>query len=106
MAAKAGDLERMGQLFYESHVSMQHDYEISCDEIDFLVQTAIGHEGCYGARMTGGGFGGCTVNLLRPDSVAHFEQVVTDVYRERFQLTPQFIRCNPSDGAITQLTST
>ena len=105
LASKAADLERMGQLFDESHISMQHDYEISCEEIDFLVQTAIGHEGCYGARMTGGGFGGCTVNLLKPDAVAHFKQVVTDAYRERFNLTPQLIRCNPSDGAIVQITS-
>lgn len=99
-AAQVGDLERMGQLFYESHVSMQHDYEITCAEIDFLVQIAMGHHGCYGSRMTGGGFGGCTVNLLRPDAVEHFQQVVTDAYRERFNLTPQFIRCNPSDGAV------
>ena len=99
-AAQACDLERMGQLFYESHVSMQHDYEISCEEIDFLVQIAMGHDGCYGSRMTGGGFGGCTVNLLRPGAVEHFQQVVTDAYRERFNLTPQFIRCNPSDGAV------
>ncbi len=102
-AARAGNLDRMGTLFYESHVSMQHDYEISCEEIDFLVQTAIGHEGCYGARMTGGGFGGCTVNLLRPGATEHFQQVITDAYRERFQRTPQFIRCRPSDGAVTLL---
>jgi len=99
-AAKERDLERMGELFYESHVSMQHDYEISCEEIDFLVQVAMGHEGCYGARMTGGGFGGCTVNLLRPGTVAHFQEAVTAAYQERFSITPHFIRCNPSNGAV------
>ncbi len=66
-AAKAGDLNRMGQLFVESHRSMRDDYEISCEEIDFLVETAARIPGCYGARMTGGGFGGSTVNLVAPE---------------------------------------
>src|SRR6185437_6804295 len=71
-AAERGELDRMGELFTESHRSMQHDYEITCDEVDFLVDTAIGIHGCYGARMTGGGFGGCTVNLVDPAAVGHF----------------------------------
>ena len=62
----------MGRLFIASHRSMQYDYEISCEEMDFLVDTAIKLPGVYGARMTGGGFGGCTVNLVAPDAVATF----------------------------------
>jgi galactokinase len=98
-AAQRGDLKRMGELFYESHVSMRHDYEISCEEIDFLVQIAKGIEGVYGARMTGGGFGGCTVNLIRPDSVLRFQEQIVDRYLERFDIVPFIISCVPSRGA-------
>jgi galactokinase len=98
-AAARNDLDRMGQLFYESHLSMQHDYEITCEEIDFLVQSAKGIEGVYGARMTGGGFGGCTVNLLRPDAVERFSSQIRNLYEERYQITPSIIRCIPSAGA-------
>ena len=73
-AAAKGNLERMGELFNESHRSMQHDYEITCDEVDFLVDAAVGIPGCFGARMTGGGFGGCTVNLVEPGSVHRFSE--------------------------------
>ena len=98
-AARRGDLPRMGELFLESHVSMQHDYEISCEEIDFLVQAAIGIEGVYGARMTGGGFGGCTVNLVRPDAVRPFQEQIVAGYRERFRIQAPVFRCFPSAGA-------
>lgn len=95
------DLPRRGQLFYESHNSMRDDYEISCPEIDFLVETARHTKGCYGARMTGGGFGGCTVNLLNPEAVPAFQQAITAAYESKFHLTPNFIRCRPSKGAVT-----
>lgn len=98
-AAERGNLNRMGELFTESHRSMQHDYEITCDEVDFLVDTAIGIPGCYGARMTGGGFGGCTVNLVDPDAVERFERSVRDLYRERFNIDPPIFRCVPGAGA-------
>ncbi len=98
-AARRGDLERMGELFTESHVSMQHDYEITCEEVDFLVQDAIGIEGVLGARMTGGGFGGCTVNLVKPLAVEHFRSEIEHRYRERFGITPPIFRCVPSAGA-------
>jgi galactokinase len=89
----------MGQLFYESHLSMQHDYEISCEEIDFLVQSAAGIDGVYGARMTGGGFGGCTVNLVRPDAAERFSAQIRTRYEERYHITPSIIHCVPSSGA-------
>ena len=101
-AAEASDLARMGELFRASHASMRDDYEISCAEIDFLVETAAQQPGCYGARMTGGGFGGCTVNLLRPDAVAPFQHAIAQAYQARFHITPHFIRCTPSDGAMPQ----
>jgi galactokinase len=98
-AAAKGNLERMGELFNESHRSMQHDYEITCEEVDFLVQSAKGIEGVYGARMTGGGFGGCTVNLVRPDAVGSFVGKITRLYEERYRITPSIIPCVPSAGA-------
>ena len=79
-AARRGDRSRMGELFLGSHVSMQRDYEISCAEIDFLVETAASMPGVFGARMTGGGFGGCTVNLLDPSYVEQFKQRITTAY--------------------------
>lgn len=98
-ASRGRDLDQMGRLFVASHRSMQHDYEISCEEIDFLVETALGVEGVYGARLTGGGFGGCTVNLVSPAAVEGFEERLTAAYRERFGLTPVFYDCKPAAGA-------
>jgi galactokinase len=98
-AAAAGDLARMGQLFVESHRSMQHDYAITCDEVDFLVDTAVGLQGCYGARMTGGGFGGCTVNLVAPHDSERFQQTMRAAYKERFNIDPVVFHCVPAAGA-------
>ncbi|MGA2738945.1 MAG: galactokinase [Bryobacteraceae bacterium] len=98
-ACREGAVERMGELFQASHRSLQHDYEVSCDELDFLVDAAIGIEGVYGARMTGGGFGGCTVNLMRPAAVAHFEREIARLYHERFGIHPRIYPCRPSWGA-------
>ena len=92
-------LKRMGELFQASHRSLQHDYEVSCDELDFLVDAALGIEGVYGARMTGGGFGGCTVNLMRPDALTHFEHEIVRLYHERFGIQPRIYICRPSWGA-------
>lgn len=98
-AARTGDLAEMGRLFIASHRSMQYDYEISCEEVDFLVDTAIKIPGVYGARMTGGGFGGCTVNLIRPDAVDAFRERIMDAYGERYTIVPAFYDCVPAEGA-------
>jgi galactokinase len=98
-AARAHDLEAMGRLFLASHRSMQHDYEVSCEEIDFLVDTAIGLPGVYGARMTGGGFGGCTVNLVDPPAADSFREKLGAAYQARFHKTPAFYDCKASNGA-------
>ena len=98
-AARRTDVERMGQLLAESHTSLQHDYEVSCAELDFLVDTAAGMDGVLGARMTGGGFGGCTVNLLRAGLRERFQRVISEAYQERFGITPQVFDCRPSEGA-------
>jgi galactokinase len=98
-ASAAGDLALMGKLLVESHRSLQHDYEVSSAELDFLVDTALSIEGVYGSRMTGGGFGGCTVTLLRPDAVARFTSQIERAYQDRFHVTPRIYRCVPSAGA-------
>ena len=98
-ASRRGDLKAMGELFVASHRSLQHDYEVSCEELDFLVDSALAVDGVLGARMTGGGFGGCTVNLVRPAAVDAFRAALTARYRERYGLEPEFYECKPSAGA-------
>jgi galactokinase len=98
-ASARGDLALMGKLLVESHRSLQHDYEVSCAELDFLVDTALAIDGVYGSRMTGGGFGGCTVTMLRPDAVARFGEEMARAYQRQFQATPQIYACRPSAGA-------
>ena len=98
-ASRHKDLGLMGQLMVESHFSLQHDYEVSSPELDFLVDTAVGIDGVLGARMTGGGFGGCTVNLLRRGAGERFRCEISKAYEERFGLIPQTFDCRPSQGA-------
>jgi galactokinase len=98
-ASAAGDPRQMGRLMLESHASLRDDYQVSCEELDFLVDTAMTADGVYGSRMTGGGFGGCTVTLLRADAVAAFEAQIAGAYRDRFDVTPSVYACRPSDGA-------
>ncbi|HUS04811.1 MAG TPA: hypothetical protein VMZ52_00835, partial [Bryobacteraceae bacterium] len=98
-ASESGDLRRMGELFLQSHRSLQHDYEVSCEELDFLVATAMSIPGVYGARMTGGGFGGCTVNLVNSSKVEEFSNAIFEAYRHRYQLDAQIILCVPDEGA-------
>ncbi|MGC8792081.1 MAG: galactokinase, partial [Bryobacteraceae bacterium] len=98
-ACEAGDLTAMGRLLVASHRSLQQDYEVSCEELDFLVDAALQIPGVLGARMTGGGFGGCTVNLLGQDAADHFARAIEEAYRRRFSLTPEIYPCVPSAGA-------
>jgi galactokinase len=98
-AASHRNLHRMGKLFVDSHRSLQHDYEVSCEELDFLVDTALTIDGVYGARMTGGGFGGCTVNIVATDALDRFSVAMTERYKAKYGLTPAIIRCVPSSGA-------
>ncbi len=94
-----GDLAQMGNLLIASHRSLQHDYEVSCVELDFLVDAALKIEGVYGSRMTGGGFGGCTVTMLQPGAAAVFEREVSTAYQKQFGVVPKIYSCKPSAGA-------
>ena len=90
----------LGQLMITAHASQRDDFECSCEEMDFLVDTAVALPGCFGARMTGGGFGGCTVNLVKREDSAAFMEALVKAYQERFHLTAQVYECEPVDGAI------
>lgn len=98
-ASARGDVAEMGKLFVDSHRSLQRDYEVSCEELDFLVDTALGIPGVYGARMTGGGFGGCTVNLMAPGTAELFQETITKAYKQKFGIDPAFYPVKPSAGA-------
>lgn len=95
----AGSTAERGELFYASHWSLRDDYAVSCPELDTLVELARGIEGVYGARMTGGGFGGCTVNLVDPAAVPLFEEKIKEGYRKAYHVEPSVYRCVPSAGA-------
>ena len=101
-AAKAldcGDLQHFGKLMNESHVSLRDDYEVSCGELDFLCETAWNIPGVYGARMTGGGFGGCTVNLVKRDRLESFEKTIKEEYKKRFGIDAELYIVSAGDGA-------
>ncbi|MGA7401351.1 MAG: galactokinase [Candidatus Sulfotelmatobacter sp.] len=98
-ALQRGDQMRFGKLMYESHASLRDDYEVSCRELDLLVELASTCEGVYGARMTGGGFGGCTVNLVRSDAVGRFENRIADAYAKATGKTPDIFVCSAAQGA-------
>jgi galactokinase len=96
----AGDSGRFGQLLLTAHASQRDDFACSCDEIDFLVDTAATLEGCFGARMTGGGFGGCTVNLVKDEHAEGFAKNLRQLYLERFSITADTFICEAVDGAL------
>lgn len=98
-ALEQQDLHRFGELMAESHRSLRDDYEVSSRELDLMVELARKVEGVYGARMTGGGFGGCTVNLVDGEHVQEFKQSVPEEYRGVTGLKPEIYVCEPSNGA-------
>jgi len=95
----AGDLAEFGRLMNASHDSLRDDYEVSCQELDIMVEAARGVEGVYGARMTGAGFGGCTVNLVAPAAVDAFCERVPAEYNKAMGLEAKLYVCEPAQGA-------
>lgn len=89
----------MGRIVTESHISLRDDYEVSCVELDFLVEAALEIDGVFGARMIGGGFGGTTVNLLEPSAIQDLRAGLAKKYRKRYALEPEFHVCIASSGA-------
>ncbi|TKD70913.1 galactokinase [Pseudalkalibacillus hwajinpoensis] len=102
---KAGDLEAFGQLMNESHISLRDDYEVTGIELDALVEAAWSEEGVIGSRMTGAGFGGCTISIVLNQFLESFRKNTAEVYKEKTGLTPEFYVVEIGDGAreINQL---
>ena len=98
-ALEQGDLHRFGKLMAESHVSLRDDYEVSSEELDLMVELAQPVEGVYGARMTGGGFGGCTVNLVRTENVEEFRRRVAEGYERVTTIKPEIYITTAANGA-------
>lgn len=96
---RGGDAARMGTLMDASHVSMRDDFEISREEMNTMVEIAQKHPACYGARMTGGGFGGCAVALVRVEQAQTFADAVGADYVKATGLTPSIYVCKATDGA-------
>ncbi len=94
------DLVRFGELMVQAHTSFRDDFAASCPEVDTLVEIALRQEGCFGGRITGGGFGGCTVNLVKADSTAAFVEAVRREYAAATGIEADCFVCAPSDGAL------
>lgn len=98
-AMRRSDAVTLGRLMGESHVSLRDDFEVSNEALNTIVDLAAAHEGCYGARMTGAGFGGCAVALVREDAAAAFEHEVAAAYRNATGLEPAVYVSDATQGA-------
>ena len=98
-ALKEGNIERFGELMNQSHISLRDDYEVSCEEIDILVDLAWKIPGVIGSRITGGGFGGCTVSIVKNDAVDTFIETIGEAYKEKVGHEAEFYTVDIGDGA-------
>lgn len=94
-----GDIQSFGKLMNECHVSLRDLYEVSCPELDVMVNVAQSQDGCYGARLTGAGFGGCTVNLVAIERVERFVDALAKGYESKTGLHPEIYVTRASNGA-------
>jgi galactokinase len=101
-AMQAGDIAALGLLFNASHASLRDDFAVSSAALDQIVEAAQAQSACYGARMTGAGFGGCAVALVRADAVEAFSPAVSAEYRQRAGLEAAIYVCQPSAGASVE----
>lgn len=98
-ALKAGDIESFGKLMNQSHISLRDDYDVSCEEIDILVDLAWKIPGVLGSRITGGGFGGCTVSIVKDESIDTFIETIGKTYLEKVGHEAEFYTVDIGDGA-------
>ena len=98
-ALKAANWPILGQLLFESHQSLRDDYQVSCEELDLLVELAQGHDEVFGARMTGGGFGGCIVALVNREALSSVATSISQGFAQQVGLSPRCYQVNPSAGA-------
>ncbi|HEU4982760.1 MAG TPA: galactokinase [Acidobacteriaceae bacterium] len=97
-ALERGDLKTLGRLLYEAHASYRDDFEASCPEADLLVELASKQKGCIGARLTGGGFGGCTVNLVETARAREFGEALREGYKQATGIDADIYLCRASAG--------
>lgn len=98
-ALRADDIATFGELMNQSHISLRDDYEVSCEEIDILVDLAWKTPGVIGSRITGGGFGGCTVSIVKNDAVDTFIETIGKAYKEKVGHEAEFYTVDIGDGA-------
>lgn len=98
-ALKTGDIESFGKLMNQSHISLRDDYDVSCEEIDILVDLAWKIPGVLGSRITGGGFGGCTVSIVKDESIDTFIETIGKTYLEKVGHEAEFYTVDIGDGA-------
>ena len=98
-ALKTANWSTLGQLLFESHQSLRDDYQVSCEELDVLVELAQAQDAVFGARMTGGGFGGCVVALVDREALLSVATSICQGYAQRVGLSPRCYRVNPASGA-------
>jgi galactokinase len=103
---RAGDLTAFGEIMRESHRSLRDLYEVSCRELDMMVELAEGLPGYHGGRMTGGGFGGCTLNLVEAADAQDFANQISSRYQRAAGVTPAVYICSAADGAMVELSRT
>lgn len=99
---KKKDFEGVGNIMLASHYSLKNDYQVSCDELDFLVESARSFPDCAGTRMMGGGFGGCTINLIRKNTFDDFAEHITKAYKNEYHIEPEVTSYDVVDGAICE----
>jgi galactokinase len=98
-ALKEGGYEEFGRLMNGSHESLRDDYEVSCEELDIMVEAARRQDGVLGARMVGAGFGGCTVNLVEREKAAEVAEALADAYEDETGIEPQVYEMVAAAGA-------
>ena len=97
-AMEKGDLKTLGKLIYASHSGLQNQYKVSCEELDFLVEQAKSNPNILGARMMGGGFGGCTINLISKRETPSFKTSISEAYKEKFNKACSIYSVKLSNG--------
>ena len=97
-ALKGNDLKTLGSYMYETHDGLSLDYEVSCPELDFLVEFSKNYPLVLGARMMGGGFGGCTLNIIHPDIIEEFTTAASKAYFEKFNIKLTYFEASPREG--------
>jgi len=96
---ESGDIVAFGKLMNECHASLRDLYDVSGPELDLMARLAQPIKGCYGARQTGGGFAGCTVNLVKKDMTEEFSKTLASQYEKETNLHPAVYICEASEGA-------